>query len=46
MNWLTHTYMLSNIIHTSKLTYLDGIYCCILFPIIKDDLILLDWLKK
>ena len=46
MNWLTHTYMLSNIMYTSRLIYLDAIYCCILFPIIKDDLILLDWLKK
>ena len=46
LNWTTHLYLFGSLIYTRRFNYLDVVYTCILVPIIKDDLILLDWLKK
>ena len=46
LNWGTHTYLFANLINSRRLTYLDIVYACILIPIVRDDLVLMDWLKK
>lgn len=46
MNWIAQSYMLGNLIIHREFTTLDLLYCGILFPIVKDDLVLLDWLKN
>lgn len=46
LNWSTHAYLFGRLIYTNNFTYLDMIYSAILYPIVRDDLILMDWLKK
>ena len=46
LNWTTHIYLFGNILYNKQINYLDIVYSCILIPIVKDDLILMDWLKK
>jgi hypothetical protein len=46
LNWSTHAFFFARLIYNRNLTYLDMIYSAILYPIVRDDLILMDWLKK
>ena len=46
LNWSTHAYLFGKLIYNNNFTYLDMLYSAILYPIVRDDLILMDWLKK
>ena len=46
LNWTTHAYILGYLLYNRQFSYLDLLYSGILYPIITDDLILMNWLKN
>lgn len=46
LNWTTHAYILGYLLYNKQFSYLDLLYSGILYPIITDDLILMNWLKN